>query len=114
PLPLVTLQGTVSGKGVVIVKKLLIRAQRGSTVDVACAGKHCPFPPPNRVMLTTKLRLKALERTFKPSLTLTFKIKIPGQLGKYVRYKVIRNKAPERTDSCLDQDTSKVRGCFVG
>src|SRR4051812_38020794 len=33
PLPLVTLQGTVSSKGVVKVKRLLIRAQRGSTVD---------------------------------------------------------------------------------
>jgi hypothetical protein len=114
PLPLVTLQGTVTRKGAVNVSKLLIRAQRGSTVDVTCKGRKCPFKRVHRIMVTSSLRLGKLERTFKPSLTLVFKIRRADQLGKYVRYRVKRKAAPVRTDSCLDQTTGKVRGCFVG
>jgi hypothetical protein len=114
PLPLVTLQGTVSAKGVVKVKKLEIRAQRGSTVRVSCKGKKCPFSSFTRVMITSTLRLKKVERKLKPKLTLTLKIGRPGNLGKYVRYAVKRNAAPVRFDSCLDPTTGKVRGCFAG
>ncbi|MEA2124489.1 MAG: hypothetical protein QOI80_1271 [Solirubrobacteraceae bacterium] len=113
-LPVVTLQGTVDRHGVVNISRLLIRAQRGSAVDITCTGKRCPFKRVERRMLTTKLRLKKLERKMRPYLHLQVRISIPGQLGKYVSYKVRRNKAPLRRDECLDQTTGKVRGCFTG
>lgn len=114
PLPLVTLQGTVDAKGVVDVARLEIRALRGSSVNIVCAGKSCPFKTLKRIMITSTLRLSRLERRLKPKLTLTLRIARPGQLGKYVRYKVRRKKPPKRTDACLDQTTGKVRGCFTG
>lgn len=113
-LPVVTVQGTVSAKGVFKVRRLVIRGSRGSQVKVACKGKKCPFKSLKRVMLSDKLRLRKVERKFRPNLTLTLRIARSGQLGKFVRYKVRRKKAPKRTDRCLDQTTGKVRGCFRG
>ena len=66
PLPVLTLQGTVAASGVVSVAKLIVRAQSGSTVDIKCAGKTCPFKKLRRVMLTNRLRLSKLERKLKP------------------------------------------------
>lgn len=114
PLPVVTLQGTVDTKGTVDVAKLQVRAARGTTVNITCKGRACPFKKLRRIMITTSLRLGKLERRLKPRLTLTMRIARPGQLGKYVRYQVRRRRAPKRTDSCLDQATGKVRGCFTG
>ncbi len=114
PLPVVTLQGTVDAKGTVRVSKLQIRAVRGTRVTIGCRGHACPFKTLRRIMITSTLRLKKLERKLKPTMTLTMRIARPGQLGKFVRYKVRRKKSPKRTDACLDQTTGKVRGCFTG
>jgi hypothetical protein len=111
-LPVVTLQGTVT-HGVVTVSKLLIRANRGSIVEISCSGKHCPFKTIRRTMVTTSLRITKLERKLRPSLTLTMRIARAGQLGKFVTYKVRRGISPVRFDACLDQDTGNVRGCFL-
>lgn len=113
-LPVVSLQGTVNTKGVVNVSKLQVRAQRGSTVDVTCTGKPCPFKSVHRTMITTSLRLGKLETKLRPKLQLKLRIARPNQLGKYVSYKVRRKKGPLRVDACLDQATGKVRGCFTG
>jgi hypothetical protein len=113
-LPVVTLQGTVDTRGVVRIKKLFFRADRGTGIDVRCNGPHCPFKRLHRTMITTSLQLKKLERKLRPPMVLRMRLQRPGQLGKYVRYKVRRRKAPLRIDSCLDPTTSKVRGCFTG
>ena len=114
PLAVVKLQALVSAKGAVKLQHPTIEALRGSHVTVTCKGRKCPFKSIERIMIATSLRLKAIERTLRPPLMLTFKIKRPEQLGRYVRYKVRRNKPPVRIDSCLAQDTAKVRPCFVG
>lgn len=114
-LPLLTLQGTVDGKGVVRVSRLAIRAKRGSTVDVTCKGRHCPFKQLRTTILTTSLRLRKLERKLRPSMLLRFRIQYGNDtLGKYVSYRVRRNNTPKRVDSCIDPRSGKVRGCFVG
>ena len=113
PLPVVTLQGTVDTKGNVNVSKLQIRAQSGSTAEVECRGKSCPFKKTSRRMLRTTLRLGALERRLKAPLRLTLRIRRASQLGKFVQYKLKRNQAPVRTDDCLNQDTGKRQPCFV-
>jgi len=107
-------QGTVDRRGNVDVARLQVRALRGSTVDIRCSGRRCPFKKLRRIMITSSLRLTKLERELRAPLTLTMRIARPGQLGKYVRYRVRRGKAPKRSDSCLDQTTGKVRGCFTG
>lgn len=114
PLPVVTLQGTVSAKGTVDVDRLQIRALRGTSVAIACKGRACPFKSLRRIMITSSLRLGKLERKLKPTMTITMRIARPGQLGKYVRYQIRRNKSPKRTDACLHQATRQVRGCFTG
>ena len=111
-LPVVSLQGTVDRKGVVDVSRLTVRAQRGSVVAITCTGKRCPFKSLRRTMISSTLRLGKLERTLRPPLTLKLRIARTGQLGKYVRYKVRRRKAPKRFDACLDQTSQAVRGCF--
>jgi hypothetical protein len=113
PLPVVTLQGTVDAKGNVKVSRLQIRAQSGSTAEVECRGKSCPFRRSSSRMLRTSLRLTALERKLKAPLTLTLRIRRASQLGKFVQYKLRRNQAPVRTDDCLNQDSGKRQPCFV-
>lgn len=114
PLPLVTLQGTVDKKGNVNVTRLQVRALRGSTVDITCKGKTCPFKTSRRRMITSSLRLEQLERRLKAPTTLSLRIGRPFQLGKFVQYKLRPNKAPVRRDACLAQDTQEVGPCFVG
>jgi hypothetical protein len=111
-LPLVTIQGTVDRKGVVHVSRLQLRAKPGTAINITCTGAHCPFKTSNRRMITKTLRLTVLERKLKPTMTIQMRLQKPGQLGKYVSYKVRRRKAPIRVDACLDQDTGKVKGCF--
>lgn len=114
-LPLLTLQGTVNGRGTVSVSRLSIRAKRGTSVDVTCFGKHCPFKRLRTVVLTTKLNLHRLETKLRPSMLLRFRLQYgKDSLGKYVSYRVRRNNTPKRLDSCIDPDSGKVRGCFVG
>jgi hypothetical protein len=112
-LPVVTLQGSYDRKGVVTVSRLIIRARQGSSVDISCKGKKCPFKTFKRRMLNTKLRVRDLEGKLRPSLELQIRVARSGQLGKYVSYKVRRKKAPKRTDACLDQDSGEVKGCFT-
>jgi hypothetical protein len=112
PLPVVTLQGTVTVKGTVDFTRVLIRAQRGSIVDVLCTGRACPLKRKAARMITSSLRLRELERRLRAPMTLTIRIQRPGQLGKYLQYRIRRNKAPVRKDACLDQDTGEVRQCF--
>ena len=111
-LPLVTLQGEVDAKGGVKVSKLLVRAKRGSIVSITCEGKSCPFKPSTQRMITNSLRLTRLERKLKAPTTLTMRIARPGQLGKYVQYKLRRKQSPLRTDDCLDQDSGKRTPCY--
>ena len=114
PLPVVTIQGTVDVKGNVKLSRVEVRALRGSSVDIRCKGRKCPFKRSRRVMITSKLRLGQLERGLRGPMTLTLRIARPGQLGKYLRYQIRRNKPPKRFDACIDQNTRKVRPCFVG
>lgn len=111
-LPLVSLQGEVDRKGNVKVSKLLIRARRGSVVDVTCKGRKCPFITQQRQMLRNSLRLGFLERKLKAPLTLTLKIQRRANLGKFVRYKLRRNASPLRTDACLDQEFGTRTTCY--
>lgn len=114
PLPLVTLQGSVFDNGDVKVTKLQVRALRGTTVRLRCIGKRCPVKQSQNIMITNALRLKRFEKRLKPPLMLDLRIQRNGDLGKFVRYKLRRNAAPEREDDCLDQLTEKRRPCYVG
>lgn len=111
-LPLVSLQGSVTRGGTVRVNRFVIRAQRGSIVSVTCSGKHCPVKSLRRTMLTQSLQLTKLEGKLRPSLTLELRIGRPGQLGKFVSYKVRRDISPVRFDACTDPDSGQFTGCF--
>ena len=113
-LPIVTVQGSVDGKGSLTVTRFVVNANRGTVIDIRCAGRRCPFKRFRRTMLSTSLRLKPLERRYSAPQVLRMRLQRQGQLGKFVRYTLRRNKAPKRFDSCLDPLTQKVRGCFEG
>ena len=114
PLPLVTLQGKVDARGTVTIKRLEVRAQRGSSVVIRCVGNSCPAKITRRRMITNSLRLGVFEsRKLRAPLTLTFRIARPNELGKYVRYRLRRNDTPVRVDACLDQVTQEVRNCYA-
>ncbi len=114
-LPVVTLQGTVDRRGALDVSKLLFRGNRGTLINISCTGARCPFATDlNRRMITTSLRLRKYERRLRPPVVLKMRLQRSGELGKYVKYTLRRNRPPKRVDSCLDETTRKVRGCFTG
>lgn len=112
PLPVVTIQGTVSAKGVVKVSTFQIRAIRGSNVNIRCKGKGCPFKSADRTMISSKLRLKQFQTKLKPNLTIKLRIGLPDDLGKYLSYKVRKKKAPVRNDQCIAASSGNIVPCF--
>jgi hypothetical protein len=113
-LPVLTLQGTVNRHGALDISRFFVRADRATVVDIRCAGRHCPFKRIERRMITTSLRIRRMERKLRPPMVVKMRLQRTGQLGRYVKYTLRRNKAPKRIDSCLDQTSGKVRKCFTG
>jgi hypothetical protein len=111
-VPVVSITGGISRGGAIEVSEFRVQAAKGTVVKTSCTGKGCPFKHRSTKMKTTSLRLKTLERTLKPGITITVRAARPGELGKYLRYTVRAKQGPKRTDSCLLN--GKVRNCFKG
>ncbi|MEA2268487.1 MAG: hypothetical protein QOC64_1097 [Solirubrobacteraceae bacterium] len=102
PFPVVRIRGHASGKNVVI-DLLSVRAPRGTTVTVRCAGPACPRlrMTARAVSATTPVRLRPLERRYRPGTVLEVFVARSGRIGKYVRFTIRDGRAPARTDRCL-------------
>jgi hypothetical protein len=90
------------------IDRLVITSGRDDmTVEIRCSGKRCPIkhrtaarPRHGRVNL-----LSAIERyrtRFRAGQTLEIRVTAPQRMGKVVRYKLVRGKAPVGRTLCLE------------
>jgi hypothetical protein len=108
PFPVVQMTGKVSREGT-RASRVTVDAPEGSTVVVRCRGRGCPVRHQTRIASSGKfeteakglrsIRFRRFERRLlRPGLVLKVFVTKGGTVGKYVRFKVRRRRAPLRTD----------------
>jgi hypothetical protein len=122
PFPVVRIAGRVSRRGARI-RRLTINAPPGTGIKVRCNGRGCPFKrvlhtisartvggralPPTRL-----LRVRRLEGALlRPGVTLRLFATRSGAVGKYTRFRILKDKPPSRTDMCLVPGNGRPLSC---
>jgi hypothetical protein len=109
PFPVVRIAGSFNAAGAKI-GVLTVLAPVGATVRVTCRGGGCPAKP-QRLRATAPAKSKAatvlvtfrrFERSLRPGVVLDVWVSDAGELGKFTRFVIRRDKAPTRTDLCLN------------
>lgn len=106
PFPVVRIVGNV-GRTSTEVTRLSIRGRVGVGVITRCAPRRkCPYTKRVRLIpgpqgRTRTIRIRALERRFKPGVTLRVIIAQPTVIGKYTSFLTRRRKQPRRYDRCV-------------
>jgi hypothetical protein len=92
-----------------IFTRVTVRAPKGAKIDARCSSKRC-----KRTRRTTgkrMLRLKAMQRSYRPNTTLTIRIAGKGVIGKYVAIRTRKGKPPVRHDRCLKPGSARPAAC---
>ena len=114
PFPLVAIGGRLAPGGAK-VSLLRVRGGSGALVSVRCIGPTCPLRRILRTIGDTGVvRLGALERTLGAGTKLDVRVTRPGVIGKYVRFRIRRRRAPARRDACLVPGSRLPRVCPAG
>jgi hypothetical protein len=98
PFPVVRIAGRTSRHGVRI-RLLSVDAPRGTTVEVRCHGRGCPFQ--SRVRATNKVRMRDLEKRLRAGVKVRIYVTSSTSIGKYTVFKIRKHHEPLRRDKCL-------------
>jgi hypothetical protein len=99
PFPVVRIAGRTTRRGVRI-KLLMIDAPPGSTVQVRCQGRSCPFR--SSVRTAKFVRVRRLERKLRAGVTVRVYVSSSTAIGKYTVFKIRKRRQPPlRADACL-------------
>ena len=98
PFPIVRISGRFRGKRTRFTR-VTVNAPRGARIRVACKGRGCPYR--RRAIAVRLVRVRALQRTYRPKATIEIRVTQAQKIGKYTRVLTRRGKAPLRTDRCL-------------
>ncbi len=103
PFPIVRIVSSPRRKGS-RVKRLYVRAPKGSTVKVSCKGrKSCPRPSSSTARSKGRvLRFRRFERYMRSGAKIGVRISVFGRIGKYSSFVVRRRYGPARKDMCLN------------
>jgi PKD repeat protein len=104
------------------IKWLYVEAPAGTTVTVKCAGRGCPDGNRRktgrqrwgyvRLIRGKRLRLRPLERSFRPRARIVISGTKPGFIGKQVAYTIRRGlRPPLKQVLCLAPGTPKGGAC---
>lgn len=110
PFPVVRIAGGLSGSNTRI-RTLSISAPRGARVEVRCKGRGCPRRRVVKSRTSRATRMKPFQRTFRPNTILEVRVTARGRIGKYVRFRIRKARAPARTDACLVPGSSRPTRC---
>jgi hypothetical protein len=98
PFPVVRIAGRFKGRRTKLTR-VTVNAPRGTRIRIACKGRGCPY---RRKALAAKLlRVRSLQRTYRPKAKIEIRVTQPRKIGKYTRLTTRRGKAPLRIDRCL-------------
>ena len=108
PFPVVRISGRFKGRRTTLTR-VTVRAPRGARIRVRCRGRGCPYR--RRAIAVRLVRVRALQRTYRPRATVALRITQRGKIGKYVRIRTRRGRAPTRIDRCLMPGRSRPLRC---
>ncbi|MEA2427012.1 MAG: hypothetical protein QOF37_640 [Thermoleophilaceae bacterium] len=104
PFPIVRVAGS-AGRGFTRISVFTVLTPLGTKVRVTCRGGGCPRGAVERRASgsgpLSLLRIRALERRFRPGARLEVSVTKPGFVGKFTRLVFQRLKPPARADSCI-------------
>jgi PKD repeat protein len=91
---------------------LRVRLPVGAVIKVKCKGsKACPYKSKRIKAKRTKVRLKLFERSLPAGTKIVITTTLDGFIGKHVVFKIRKNKAPKRTDRCLQPGETRPTAC---
>ena len=108
PFPVIRIAGRFRGKRTTLTR-VTVRAPRGTRIRINCTGRGCPYK--RRATAVRLLRIRSLQRTYRPNATIEIRVTQPEKIGKYTRMRMRRDKAPLRVDRCLMPGKSKPVRC---
>ena len=111
PFPVIRIAGRFKGKRTTLTR-VTVKTPRGTRIRVNCKGRGCPYK--RKVTAARLLRLRSLQRVYRPQATIEIRVTKPGRIGKYARIRTRRGKAPRRLDRCLMPGKSRPVRCPVG
>ncbi len=104
---------SVKGRRTRLTKLRVLDAAPGSAVDIACLGRGCPFKSrsfgvgANGTLGLTRL----FTRKLRPGAALEIRITAPNAIGKFVRYRIRRDRLPELRRSCVPPGATDPARC---
>ncbi|MBD0282200.1 MAG: PKD domain-containing protein [Thermoleophilaceae bacterium] len=110
PFPIVRLVGSVTQLGTRI-ELLAVRAPRGARALIRCRGRGCPIKRAEKLVRRGRVRFPALKRLMPAGVALEVLVRGGDSIGKYTRFKLRRNRRPQRTDGCLWPGTTRMAPC---
>jgi PKD repeat protein len=113
PFPVVTLAGRLTSHGA-RVTALTVRAPVCSRVIVSCRGRGCPARKASSYVGRKRLRLRRFERAYRAGAVITIRVSKGNFIGKHTEFRIRKDAAPKRSDSCLRPGESKGSRCPRG
>jgi hypothetical protein len=110
PFPIIRVRGAADKRGVRI-SLLSVSAPAASTVSIYCTGPSCPR---KRVVITAGravVRARRFEKRLRNGTILKIYVTKPGYIGKYTRFRLLKNRLPQRADRCVTTPGTKPRPC---
>ena len=95
---MVRIAGRFRGKRTRLTR-VFVNAPRGARIRITCKGRGCPYK--RKAIAARLIRVRALQRTYRPKATIEIRVTQPHKIGKYTRVRTRRGKAPLRLDRCL-------------
>jgi hypothetical protein len=112
PFPKVQIGGIVAPAGAFLNVFRIVNAPKGSKIAVRCKGRVCPFKSTKLTARKKRVSVKRiLGRPLFVGTVIEVRITKKGFVGKYVRFKIRSNRAPARTDACLQPGKTKPSKC---
>jgi hypothetical protein len=112
PFPRIVIAGVVT-RGAAQLTEFTIRGPRGALVKFRCVGS-CPFRTRRLRMRARRVRVRSLERRWRPGAVLEVTISRRGFIGKFSRFRFRAGNVPKRQDQCLAPGARKPRRCPRG
>ena len=111
PFPVIRIKGRFKGTRTTLTR-VTVKTPRGTRVRIRCSGKGCAFK--RKAVAARLIGLRSLRRTYRPKATIEIRVTKAGKIGKYMRLRTRRGKAPVRSDRCLMPSKTKPVRCPAG
>jgi len=116
PFPVVRIAGSDNEHGARL-SLLSVLAPAGAEISVRCKGHGCPVRRARKLARSAKngglvnVVFRRFERQLPVGVRLIVRVYEQGEIGKYTRFVIRRDKLPKRVDTCLEPSGVKPMAC---